>query len=187
MYPAAFHDSVSATQWVLDNKQKLFGSSASTKVGVAGDSAGGNLAAAVTHELKDKLDFQILIYPFVDLTCGSKSYEKFNNPCFIINYEAATDAARKYIGDKLEANSSLVSPIFNTDFAKQPKALIILAELDPLVEEGKEYHKKLQNANVSSELQIVQGAIHAFFTNNGLTINAFKTSCDHIIEFFKSF
>jgi acetyl esterase len=187
VYPAAFHDCNSVVEWILQNKKDVFGSSSNSKVGVAGDSAGGNLAAALSHEFGKRLDFQILVYPWLDLTCSSKTYQDFSDPCFLLNYNLAAQAARDYIGAQLESNASSVSPLFNEDFTDQPKSLLILAELDPLVEEGQKYYQKLQESKIPSQLVIVKGVIHGFFTNDGYTRYGFLEASNYIINFFKSF
>ena len=60
-YPVPINDALSVTEWIIENKSQ-FGS-ATSKLGIAGDSAGGHLAATVTHQLKGKLDYQLLLYP----------------------------------------------------------------------------------------------------------------------------
>jgi acetyl esterase len=182
-YPAAFHDCSSVTQWVLGNKQTLFGSSKKAKVGVAGEGAGGNLAAAVAHELKNKLDFQILVHPKVDLTCSSSSHQEFKDACFSSPAKAQL-AASAYTGVH-QLNSSLVSPLFNTDFNNQPKALIILAELDTLFEEGKQYFKKLKEANTPSRLYVFNGNVHGFFMNSVPIKKDFKKAAGYVADFLK--
>jgi acetyl esterase len=181
-HPTAIHDCLSVTHWVLENKQALFGSSPESKVGICGDSAGGNLAATVVFRLKSKLDFQILIYPWLDLTCNPESYKEFSKPYCVTNYELVKKTAADYLGD---SNAADASPLFETDFDGLPRTLMVLAEFDSFNAEGLEYFEKLKGSSIPCSMGIVKGTLHGFFFNTELTRNAFLNGMDYVIEFLK--
>jgi acetyl esterase len=187
-FPKAVHDSLSVTKWVLDNKISLFGVNAKAKVGVAGDSAGGNLASVLANTFKNKLNFQILIYPWLDLSCSSSGYHenRFGDICFANDYASGMVGTRFYLNNDNEMYSPFASPWFNNNLKNEPRALIISAELDPLVVEATEYHHKLRKASIPSEQYVVPGVIHGFFGNNPATKNGFLQGAAHVIKFFKS-
>jgi acetyl esterase len=184
-YPTALNDCISVTRWVINNKQNLFQSSPNAKVGVCGDSAGGNLAALVALGFRDQLAFQILIYPFLDLTCSSALYEEFSGPIHT-NRELTKRYVADYVGDRIDPKSPAVSPLFQTDFSNLPKTLVFTAELDALNEEGTLYFEKLQNANVPCEIRHIKGVLHGFFHYYEPKMNAFKEAVYFLIEFLRN-
>jgi acetyl esterase len=183
--PVGIHDCLSVTQWVLDNKKNLFGSDDCAPVGVCGDSAGGNLAACVVHAFRNKLAFQILVYPWLDLTYSSESIRSLNKPCFFVTFDDIKKGAAEYL-DNMDASSASVSPMFNNDFTGIPRSLIVNAELDPLVDEGRIYFEKLQSAGIPSERVVLKGAIHGFFSSFPFYMNTFYEGAGHVINFLNA-
>ncbi len=185
-YPTGLRDCLSVTRWVLDNKQGVFVST--TKVGVYGDSSGGCLAALVANQFRSKLAFQILVYPWLDLTCSSAKYDEFTGPAYI-NRQLAKRYVADYLGKEQIKNATdpLVSPIFQKDFRNLPRTLIITAELDGMEAEGREYFHKLHDANVPSTIHSVRGVLHGFFQNHNMKVNGFTGAAVHLIDFFQHF
>ena len=162
-FPAAHNVSFDAYQWVLKNFAMLKGDS--TKLAVAGESAGGNLAANMSIMARDKKLqmplYQVLVYPIANNDVNSESYVKFaaakplNKPMmewFIKNeFSSAAQAA--------DPRVSLVK----ANLAGLPKTLIIAAEIDPLQTEGKLLSDKLSAAGVQTDYQLYNGVTHEFF------------------------
>lgn len=158
-FPAAVDDAWGCTKWVADHHIDLKVDPA--KIAVGGDSAGGNLAAVVTHLAKQRglpLAYQYLVYPVVDLTIDTASRRSYSdgyglnmsgppNPQYLQGHDAA---------------DPLVSPYQNADFSGLPPAFIATAEFDPLHDEAELYADKLRAAGVPVEYHQYDGMIHAF-------------------------
>ncbi|BFZ18809.1 hypothetical protein BsWGS_21848 [Bradybaena similaris] len=180
---ASFDDAEVVTRWVMENKAAV-GGKPNSKVGVGGDSAGGQLAISVTNEVPD-LDFEILIYPFADTSLSQDTVKEFkqfpgldeNDVKFFIQYGYS------------QIPDLVTNPRFNgmarTNTASSPPALIILAEFDPLRGCGIEYAEKLRAAGVKVQLEVIKGVTHSFFTLR----NVFKTTTaqayEYIVKFLK--
>lgn len=140
------------------------------KIIIAGDSAGGNMAAAVSLMARDREEFspgkQILIYP--------ATYLEYENPPFRSVYENGSDYlltmgkmkdyVNLYLNHEEERKEKYVSPLRETDFSNQPETMIITAEFDPLRDEGEAYGKKLLQAGIKVEIHRLSDAIHGFFS-----------------------
>ncbi|KAK7103850.1 hypothetical protein V1264_018666 [Littorina saxatilis] len=177
--PAAFNDSRDVTRWVLHNKV-LVGGHADSCVGLGGDSCGGQLTASITHDVMG-LDFQILVYPLTDLSLSTKSYEEF-----------ADTAALKWVIGLFLANEGqrtdpVVSPYHRPSFTGLPPALCILAQLDPLRDDGLAYCNKLKEAGVPTEVMLVEGAPHNFFSLPAHFQQLTKEAYTKTVEFIQRF
>jgi acetyl esterase len=167
-FPAAVDDAWSATLWVASHAADV-GIDA-RRIAVGGDSAGGGLAAVVALMARDsrklKLSLQAMIYPVTDLRAQSESYATFAEGFFLtragmqwyIAQYAPTDAAREDW-----RGSPLLAPWVHG----VAPAVIIAAELDPLVGEGAAYARRLQGARVPVEYHVLEGMIHGFLTLGG--------------------
>ena len=162
-HPAAIADAYAATNWVADNPEAIQADPG--RFAVAGDSAGGHLAAVVSLMARDRkgprIDLQILIYPITDC--------RFDTPSYIENgegYNLTRDLMKwfwnHYINDESKADDPYVSPLRAKDLSGLPRALILTAGYDPLRDEGEAYCKKLQAARVNATLLQYPGMIHAF-------------------------
>jgi acetyl esterase len=182
--PTLLSDCRSVLEWVLQNKSTL--GSENAKIGVSGDSAGGQLAAVITHEYRKQLDYQFLIYPSVDMSTIYDSAKEFTRDCYILVPEVMEFFIRNVINDESDLTRPEVSPIFQQDFKELPRCLIVAAELDPLIDNSRVYHQKLRENNVECEIKIVKGAIHAFFSNGFVVREAFGQALAHVVEFFST-
>ncbi len=162
-FPAAHTTSFDAYQWVLKNAASMQGDAA--KIAVAGESAGGNLAANVSMMARDKgiqmPVYQVLVYPLASNDANSESYVKYaaakplNKPMmgwFVKN--ALTTAA--------EAADPRIS-LVKANLKGMPATLIIGAEIDPLQTEGKLLYDQLKAANVDAAYELYHGVTHEFF------------------------
>lgn len=159
-FPAAVDDAWGATKWVHDNGASLGVDPA--RVAVGGDSAGGNLAAVVTHLAKQRglpLAFQYLVYPVVDLTIETASKRELGDGTYGLT--ARGEPNPQYLQGH-DATDPLVSPLRNPDFSGLPPAFVATAEFDPLRDEGELYAQKLKDAGVPVRLKRYEGMIHAF-------------------------
>lgn len=162
-FPIAVDDAVEAFRWTTEHAEEL--SIDAGRIGVGGDSAGGNLAAVVSQLAKaahlTQPVFQLLVYPVVDFDGSYPSMQENANGYFL---EAATMSwfLSHYLGGRDRSNPR-VSPIRSSDLSGLPPALVVTAEFDPLRDEGEAYAHALQRAGVDVELVRYDGLIHGFF------------------------
>jgi acetyl esterase len=157
-YPAAINDSWAATLWAVQQFRNI---------AVGGDSAGGNLAAAVALRARDSgidLSLELLVYPVLDAELESPFLEEYARR----NGEEAIDALRQvwnvYIPDPQDRVDIDASPMRAPSLSGLAPALIILAEHDPLRGEGEEYARRLQEEGVPVDLYVYPGQIHGFYS-----------------------
>ncbi len=159
------------------------------KITLMGDSAGGNLAAAVSLYMRDKgektVDRQILIYPatYNNHTETSPFPSVIENGTdYILTSKHICDYMDLYCSKEEDRENPYCAPLLADDFSNQPETLIITAQYDPLRDEGEEYGRKLKEAGNSVIIHRVKDAMHGYFT---LSINysAVKESY-HIINQF---
>lgn len=173
-FPAAIDDSYTALRWVQNNAQGL--NIDPDKIAVAGDSAGGNLAAAVCLKAKNEgtggIAFQLLIYPVTEFSFETTSYTE-NADGYMLTMEGMRWFWNHYIGhDESLGDDPLASPMRADDLSGLPPALIMTAEFDPLRDEGEAYGEKLKQAGVETQVQRYDGLIHGFFGQTDLTEGA---------------
>jgi acetyl esterase len=160
--PTAAHDCVDATTWVAVNGDVLRADT--SRMAVAGDSAGGNLAAVVTQVLRDhgetRLRHQALIYPATDLTMASPSIAQHANAPILT--KRSMDAFRDhYVRPGHDLRDPLVSPLFGR-LDGLPPALIQTADRDPIRDDGLRYAEALQDAGVPVRLTNYLRVPHGF-------------------------
>jgi acetyl esterase len=163
-FPAGLDDCVFATHWIAEHAAELEGDVG--RLAVAGDSAGGNLAAAAALRIRDqrgpRLRGQLLIYPVTDYhTPGTPSYRENAN-----GYGLTRDTMvwfwNHYLSDPTEAANPSASPLRAGDLRGLPPALVITAEYDPLRDEGELYGEKLRSAGVAVQITRYAGMNHGF-------------------------
>lgn len=164
-YPAGLDDCVFATHWIVEHAAELEGDA--NRLAVAGDSAGGNMAAAAAMRIRDhggpKLRGQLLIYPVTDYhTPGTPSYRE-NAEGYGLTRDTMVWFWDHYLNDPSEAGDPYVSPLRARDFANLPPALVVTAEYDPLRDEGESYAEKLRNAGTPVVVSRWDGMNHGFF------------------------
>jgi len=164
-YPAAAEDCYAATQWCAEHAAELGADAA--RLAVAGDSAGGNLAAVVALMARDRggppLRFQLLVYPVTDATFETPSY-KDNADGYLLTTQDMRWFWGHYLGDAPQRGAeAYASPLRATSLAGLPPALVITAEFDPLRDEGEAYGAALERAGVATMISRYDGMIHGFF------------------------
>jgi len=160
-FPAAVDDCDAATAWVAAHGSDLGGDPG--RLGVAGDSAGGNLAAAVTLRAWRRggpaIRAQALVYPAVDFTTVRPSSVS-NGEGYLLTAAAVRWFAAQYLGDHDPADP-LASPLL-ADLTGLPPAVVATAEFDPLRDEGRAYAEALDDAGVPVRLLDFPGLVHGF-------------------------
>ena len=140
------------------------------KITIAGDSAGGNLTAAVCLMARDRGDFtpkrQILIYPALG-NCYTEespypSVHENGSDC-ILTAVKMEDYLTLYQRTKEDRQNPYFAPILEKNLRNLPETLLLTAEYDPLRDEGEAYAKKLEEAGNHVELHRIHGAFHGFF------------------------
>ncbi len=163
-FPAAVHDCHAALRHVAAHPEE-FGADPA-RLAVGGDSAGGNLAAAVTLLARvagPPLVAQLLVYPNTDQT-GEPAGDE--DP-LLFNRRSVTWYRRHYLADPADARDPLASPLLADDLTGLPPALVVTAEHDPLREEGERYAHRLHAAGVPTTLTRYAGMVHGFFAMPG--------------------
>ena len=165
-FPAAVEDAVAATRWAADRLADLGGGPA---LGIAGDSAGGNLAAVVTQLLRDdggpRIDAQLLIYPAVDAAGDYPSRDE-NGTGYYLETPTMEWFMAQYVGPDADpgvVTDPRLSPLLAEDLHGLPPAVVVTAEYDPLRDEGEAYAAALTDAGVPVHLRRVDGMVHGFF------------------------
>jgi acetyl esterase len=166
-FPAAFDDCAAAVKWAYDNAASL--GVDNTRIAVGGDSAGGNLAAAVALAEVVPLKFQMLIYPAVDMRMESPSISE-NAHAPILTKSVMAWFVNLYLNSDADRLNIHASPIVASDelLKRMPPAIVITAQFDPLRDEGEAYGKRLVENGVSATITRYNGAFHGFF--NMITI-----------------
>ncbi|CAN5631696.1 alpha/beta hydrolase [soil metagenome] len=157
-FPAAVEDALSATRWASEHLDDLGGNSV---LAVAGDSAGGNLAAVVAQELRDTLAAQLLIYPSTDVAGGHASRTE-NGTGYFLETPTMEWFFTNYAGHVTEIGPRL-SPLLADDLTGVPAAVVFTGEFDPLRDEGEAYAASLAAAGVRVESRRYDGMIQGFF------------------------
>jgi len=172
LYPVAIEEAYAVTKYISENGKNY--NIDSSRLAVAGDSAGGNMAAAVTLLAKNRggpeIQLQVLFYPVTDVNFNTDSYKKFAKGYFLTR-DAMKWFWQQYAPDKKTWNKSTVSPLQASveELQQLPAALIVTAELDVLRDEGEAYGRKLQEAGVHVTTVRYLGITHDFLMLNALS------------------
>ena len=188
-YPIAIEESYAVLQWVADHgaESNLDGS----RIALAGDSVGGNMAAALTLMAKErsgpKIVAQVLFYPVTDASFDTDSYHAFGEGYFL-RRDAMQWFWDQYTTDETERDEITASPLRATteQLAGLPPALVITAEADVLRDEGEAYGRKLRAAGVDVTATRYEGIIHDFVMLNALRgTNAARAAIAQAIAFIR--
>ena len=163
-YPAAAEDAYAAALWLAEHGVEW--GADPTRIAVAGDSAGGNLAAVATLMARDRgappLRAQALIYPVTNCDFGVESYRLNGDGSVGLSEDAMRWFWRCYTRSPAEAAEPYASPLRADTLLGLPPALVITAEHDPLRDEGEAYAARLERSGVPAELVRYDGVIHGF-------------------------
>jgi acetyl esterase len=163
-FPAGFEDCYAATRWAADNISSLGGDA--DRLAVAGDSAGGNLAAAVAVAARDQgpsIAAQLLIYPGVDFTDDDTHASRIENAeGYFLTADDMVWFREHYISEE-HVTDPRASVLHAEDLSGVAPAVIGVGEFDPLRDEGVAYAKKLSDAGVEVLLHRFDGMVHGFY------------------------
>lgn len=181
-FPAALDDAVDAFRWIATEARSLGADPGRLLLG--GDSAGGNLTAVACRLLADSggpsPSGQVLIYPATDFRCATPSFGTFGEGFFL-----TADHVRwfrdQYLPDAAAHTDPRVSPLLAGDLTGLPPAIVVLAGLDPLHDEGLAYAIALRSAGVGVDLVDHAGLIHGFVNLDGI-LPAAATAVDDLID-----
>jgi len=179
-YPSGLNDVYAALVWVRKNAGEIGGDPG--KIFLAGDSAGGNLAAATAIRARElsgpAIAGQILIYPAVNLNdFSTASYGMFSKGHYLTRRYMEKFRAY-YVPNLPDRISPLVSPLLAADLRGLPPALVVTAQFDILRDEGEAYARQLEKNGVTAELIRVKGVIHGFLKMDKILSQADDTFMD---------
>jgi acetyl esterase len=164
-FPAAVEDSFAALEWLAANAASLGADPG--RLGVHGDSAGGNLAGVVALLARDRggprLRLQSLVYPVADYTLSAPSYETFAEGYGLLTRAAMQWFQRHYLPTPADAEDWRASPLKASSLAGVAPAIVVAAECDVLHDDGAGYATALRSAGVAVEYREYPGMIHGFF------------------------
>jgi len=171
-FPVQVEDSYRALCWAADQAARLGADAA--RIAVGGDSAGGNLAAAITLLARDRGGprpaFQLLLYPAVDLdlTADYPSRREFGGGEYFLSAADMRWFTSLYLRSAADAHDPLASPLRAADLSRLPPALVVTAGHDMLRDEAKAYADRLRAAGVAVEYRCFESTIHAFLSFGGV-------------------
>jgi len=174
VFPAAADDAYDALVWAASAE----GLAAGRPIVIAGDSAGGNLAAVSALRARDfggpPIALQVLVYPVVDCDLDRRSYHEYGGDELILNRRDMVWFWDHYAPDPATRANPYASPLRASSLSGLPPAYVVTAEHDPLRDEGFAYADRLRAARVPVEHRHYGSQIHAFFTFTGVLDDADK-------------
>jgi acetyl esterase len=167
-FPSAVDDAWAGFQWTCENAAALGGDP--TRVGVIGDSAGGNLAAAVSLLARDAGGpapiFQLLVYPALDFYRRAESHRRFAQG-FLLSSSTIDWFTANY-ADRSDWDDMRASPLLAKDVSGVAPSYVVTAGFDPLRDEGRAYAARLREAGVEARLHEESTLTHGFFNMAGV-------------------
>jgi acetyl esterase len=185
-WPAGVDDCYAALMWAAEHVRELGGDP--DRLAVAGDSAGGNLAAVVAHIARDEdrpaLAAQLLLYPSVDMNDDESAWASRidNAEGYFLTADDMRWFREHYLGGTTQWRDPRLSPLYGTHEGLPP-AVIATAEFDPLRDEAEAYAEALRRAGVDVDAKRYAGMIHGFFDMGPLSAAAQAASDDVIARF----
>jgi len=169
-FPAALEDVYTALQWAHAEAASFGGDPG--RLAVAGDSAGGNLAAALCLVTRDRggppIRFQALAYPGLDASNLNRESYRLNGKGYFLTRKIIEQVIPLYVNEPADVLNPYVSPLLVADVSGLPPGLVITAEFDPLLSEGEVYAARLSSAGIPCRAHRYSGMIHGFVSFTGL-------------------
>ena len=168
--PAAIDDAVAALEWMSRHAGELGGDPG--RIALAGDSAGGNLAAVAALAARDEgwspPALQVLLSPWVDLSsCGGDSFRLFGRGRWLSEESLGWFRAH-YLAREEQAREPRVSPLLARDLGGLPPALVVNAEFDVLHDQAEAYARRLEEDGTPVDYRAYPGTLHDFAVLPGL-------------------
>lgn len=171
-FPIGPEECYTATHWIAAHADSFNG--LPTQIAVSGMSSGGNLAAVITHMVRDRggpdLIFQLLLVPVTDFGLSNTSSLKEYAEGYILTKEDILWFKKHYLNSDEDKVNPLASPYRTATFSGLPPALIITAECDPLRDDGERYGKRLQEAGIPVTISRRNGAVHRFMVSDQINL-----------------
>jgi acetyl esterase len=168
-FPAAPEACHAAASWLAGHAAELGADPA--RIGIGGDSAGGNLAAVTALLARDRggpeFTLQLLVYPVTDCLMSHPSVKE-NGEGYLLTASAMHWFVDHYLPAGTDPRDPAASPLYAGDLESLTPALVITAEFDPLRDEGEAYAARLDRAGVPVTLSRYNGMIHGFFGMTGV-------------------
>jgi acetyl esterase len=187
-FPAPLDDCYAALEWVAASGGSIRVDTG--RLAVGGDSAGGNLAAAVALRARDEggpaLRMQLLIYPVTNHDFDTASYQE-NGAGYLLTQDMMKWFWDHYLNSADEGKQAVVSPLRADSLRGLPRAFVLTAEFDPLRDEGEAYAERLREAGVEVTHKRYEGQIHAFWQMPGVFPAALKAADDSAAELKAAF
>lgn len=168
-FPIGLEDCYAVAKEIFTQPQLLLAKP--ERITLMGDSAGGNLAAAVSLLAKERGEFtprqQILLYPatYSDHSPQSPFFSVHENGSdYLLTSRSVEEYMQLYVSDPKELQNPLVAPLLAEDLSHQPRTLVLVAEYDPLRDEGIAYANRLAEAGNSARWCVIPDALHGFFS-----------------------
>ena len=163
-FPAAHDDAHAAYKWTIEHAKELNGDP--KRIALVGESAGGNMAAAVSviareHKMQMPI-YQVLVYPIANNNLETASYVE-NAKAKPLDRTGMQWFFKQYLTSPADGDNHLISLLSEKDLKGLPPTTIITAQIDPLRSEGKAYADLLQKAGVAVRYQNYEGVTHEFF------------------------
>ncbi len=185
-FPAGLQDCFAGLRWTAEHASRLGGDA--SRIAVGGDSAGGNLAAAMTLMARDAggpaILAQLLVYPNTDCLADTPSRRENTDPLLFNN-----KSVQWYWGNCLtspeDGKNPLVSPLRASCHPGLPQAFVITAEYDPLCDEGEQYAQRLRDSGVPVESTCYPGVAHGFFAMAG-TLDAGSRALEQAAAYLRT-
>ena len=187
-FPSAVDDAWTATNWIASHAASFGGDS--SRIAIAGDSAGGNLAAVVSMLARDRktiqISHQVLICPWVDLSSTRATTESFRHfgQGLWLSATGIEWYRNNYLINPTQAKEFRASPLLADNFENLPPALILTAEFDVLADQGRAYAEYLEAAGVPVTFSSYPGMLHDFPVLPALFATA-QTAINQITSYLK--
>jgi acetyl esterase len=165
-FPAGNEDGLAAYDWVCEHAAEL--GADPDRVAVAGDSAGGNIAAVIAQERRPGPALQLLIYPSVDVSVPRRSHELFGDGFFLTSALIEWYSGH-FLPEGADSTDIRRSPLLAPDLSGVAPAIVITAGFDPLRDEGEGYAEKLRAAGVPVLAHRFRGMFHGFINSTGVS------------------
>jgi acetyl esterase len=176
-YPTALDEGQLALDWVRAFHKE-------SPIVLMGDSAGATIASVLSHRNRDCVKAQVLIYPWLDLEMTSRSIDKYEG--IILTRSSLNWFADQYLPEGVSRRDPSVSPYYERDLTKVPDTFILVAECDPLSDEGESYASRLKESGTKVRVEKYLGMVHGFIDCNKF-IDQSQNAIDDICEYLKSY
>ncbi len=186
-WPAGVDDAVAAYKWALGRAEDL--GAPPGRACVAGDSMGGNYAAVVCQDMKlegaPPPDFQLLIYPATHMGLETESMRLFQD-IYPLTKDVMAFFRSCFLSDDADTENPRLSPLASTDLTELPPAIVVTAGFDAILDQGRLYHERLQDAGVSSTYRSYDSLVHGFVSLTALSPQA-NRACREIARMTAGF